>query len=89
MILMRKTTISFMSLLLLAGSIFALTACSQDAPAPSGTLKANQMTEYGPRAAEQFTVILKDGRTLECVYVSRESGGGSTGGPSCDWANAK
>lgn len=34
-------------------------------------------------------VTLEDGRILECIYLSQASGSDSTGGPSCDWENAK
>lgn len=36
-----------------------------------------------------YQVKLSDGRMIECIYLEKGQAQSSTGGPSCDWSNAK
>lgn len=44
---------------------------------------------HNPERMEVVAVPLTNGRTVECVYLGFGFGNASSGGPSCDWNNAR
>lgn len=62
---------------------FGLTACDDNRAATNGGGDIQLSGFY------EKDVTLKDGRTVHCVYLKEGGQQLATGGPSCDWANAK
>lgn len=70
------------ALLLGVGSIAVLSGCS----ATETKTPDVQMNGKVPI----FQVELENGKTLDCIYIRRVGPAEDpTGGPTCDWANAK
>lgn len=68
-------------------SIFALTGCS-DTEDNTVTTKNNNGASLN---VTDFTATLENGTEVDCVYVEKDSFDvrARTGGPSCDWENAR
>lgn len=64
------------------GAVVTLAGCTET---PTGTTVQN--TPIGVRVNPHY-VDLPDGRTVLCLYENGANDSRS-GGPSCDWANAK
>ena len=78
-----KTAAAFLAIV----SGLTLSACgaepNQGTPIPlNGSIESEV-------SVDQFQMKLEDGRVVDCIYAEVHRGGASTGGPSCDWENAK
>ena len=63
--------------------LLAVVGCTSTPPA-SNTKSISENEIY-----PVYQIRLEDGRKLDCVYIAIQFGNESTGGPSCDWENAK
>jgi hypothetical protein len=65
-----------------AAAVMVLSGCGSDG---IGSKSGGTST-----SGELFPVKLTDGRTVQCIYLTKRDGyDTATGGPSCDWERAK